>query len=174
MHQRTGPHKQLNPETVSWMLGKHRWWTASFKKLQIGGAERENAKAYPKSRLSLSQSPRQRKQPWILWRPIFLPDFNPWRKNPMRMLGAKRRHVDFDLCRSWLYCGVFESLPSLCGLSSQLFKTRGNLTESKLKGMLKTWEWWCRSKPYMIYILQKQIVRGLTRTIFVQIQTQSA
>lgn len=95
-------------------------------------------KLIPKSRLSLSQSPRQRKQPWILWRPILLPDFNLWRKNPMRMLGAKRRHVDFDLCRSWLYCVVFESLPSLGGLSSQLFKTGGNLPESKLKRMLKT------------------------------------
>lgn len=83
-------------------------------------------------------------------------------------------HVDFDLCRSWLYCEVFESLPSLGGLSSQLFKIGGNLPESELKGMLKTREWWSRSKPYMIYILQKQIVRGLTRTPFIQIQTQSA
>lgn len=71
-------------------------------------------KLIPKTGLSLSQSPRQRKQPWILRRPIFLPDFNPWRKKQTRMLGAKRLHIDFDLCRSWLYCG---GLLKACRLS---------------------------------------------------------
>lgn len=111
MHQRTGPRKQPNPETVSPTLGKQRRRAASLQ-------EAPDWRCGERKRRSLSQSlvcpfpkahNKESSREYCGGRSSCQTLIR-GEKNPMRMLGAKRRHVDFDLCRSWLYCGVFWKL----------------------------------------------------------------